>query len=266
MNSSVQKKMFLGGLSLACFMGSFSAWASPLNFDFSSNVSDSDYKKIVLPIANPMRMNFMGPASPTGMVGFDVGLGATFFSMPSEAKDLIKTYVKDGKDLPSALAIPRLTAQKGLPADFDLALNVAMVPGSEMKLIGAGVQYAFLNLISPIPTLSARLSYSSLMGLKALESTAMGGEIVASVGIPPGITILEPYVGLGLSKVSAKSNFTLTTTGTTSTAEISKSAEWTDKYAIIGARLSLFPFVGICADAQLGSEQTTYNARLSFRF
>lgn len=239
------------------------ALATPLSFDFSQDLPEADYKNLVMPIVDAMRFHFIAPASPTGITGFDIGLGASFFALPQKARDVATTYIKDGKDLPPALAVPRLTVQKGLPADFDLAANVSIIPGSEIKLLGGAVQWSLFNPISPLPTISARVAYSTLLGLKTLQATNTSIEALASVGLPPGITIIEPYVGGGLGFATAKSEFSATVNG--QAVSLTEKTSWTDKYALIGARVSVLPFIGIAAEAQLGSEQI-YNAKLSFRF
>jgi hypothetical protein len=238
---------------------------SALDFKYQDvigqNLNEENYRKLVQPVVNPTRYMFMTSGKSLGLLGFDLGVGATFFEFPKEAQDVAKTYIKEGKDFPSYLAVPRLTLQKGLPFGIDLGVNVAMIPSSELKLLGAAVQYTAFDGIWPLPTVSLRAGFSAFIGLEELNATSVNFEGVVGFNL----MILEPYGGIGYSMTNSKSKFKYDDVlGVPRTLELK--TNWSDTYALIGARLSPLPFLGITGEVQISSIQTLYTAKLSVTF
>ncbi len=243
--------------------------ATGLNFDFTGKILDDQYNKLVEPVTTPMRYMFAAPAKTTGILGFDLGVATTFIKLPQEALDIAKTYVDSGSDIPSTLPVPRLTAQKGLPLGIDLGLNASMVPGTNIKLLGAGLQY---QIDLPIPVLpvyaAARAGYTTLLGLSELSSAHMNIEGLASVGMPAGVSAIfniEPWLGVGADFAKASSTIKYSVAGTDSEANLSHN--WTETYTMAGARLSLGFFrVGAEAHFSMNGRPSMYSAKAGIGF
>jgi hypothetical protein len=264
------KKLSICNLSLLAgifgvHMSTLAKAESALDFKYQDVVGQSlneeNYQKLVQPVVNPTRYMFMTSGKSLGLLGFDVGVGATFFEFPKEAQDVAKMYIKEGSEFPSYLAIPRLTLQKGLPFGIDLGVNLAMIPSSELKLLGAAVQYTVFDGIWPLPKLSLRAGYTAFMGLEELAANAVNFEGVVGFNL----MIVEPYGGIGYSMTNSKSKFKYDDLlGVSRTLELK--TDWNDTYAILGARLSPIPFLGITGEVQISSIQTLYTAKLSVTF
>lgn len=237
--------------------------ADPLNFDFTSQISQADYEKLIQPITTPMRFMFVGPAQGGGLMGFDVGIAGSLIDVPQEARDIATRALDGGSDLPATLVLPRLTVQKGLPLGIDLAINYAMVPSTDIQLLGFGGQY---ELELPIPVLpiyaGVRGTYSMLTGLDELSSSHFGLEALVSAQLLPAVPMLgiQPWLGVGFDSADANSDLKLPT-GTTVPLE----SDWTDTYVLAGAQFSL-ALVRIAAEAQfsLSDQNPIYNLKLSF--
>lgn len=253
-------------LSLLLATPSLAAQASPLDFKFEAMIPESDYKTLVSPIITPLRYMFYAPAAPTGLAGFDFGLGVTGSALPDRAKKIAETYVADGSDFPPFVAVPRLTAQKGIPFGIDFGINLAVVPSTDIVLWGGALQWAPVDGPFPIPSVALRLGYTQLAGLEALNASATNAEGILSFGLPPGINLLKPYAGAGMAWYTASSDFTysdeLTNTSVTASAE----TDWDDLYGLLGLQISVFPFVSLTLEGQLSAEQTLYSAKLSAGF
>jgi hypothetical protein len=261
----MQKSLFL----LAAAATSLTAHAANgLNFDFNK-IADAEYKKLVEPVTTPMRYMFSTPAKSTGILGFDLGVAATFIKLPTEVLDIAKNKIEGGSDIPSSLPVPRLTAQKGLPLGIDLGINASLVPGTDIKLLGGGLQY---QIGLPIPLLpvyaAARAGYTTLLGLEELSSTHLNIEGLVSAGMPAGVSAIldiEPWLGIGADFASAKS--TIKYTEANATLEIKPEHEWTDKYTMAGVRLSLgFLRVGVEGQFSLDGRPAMYTAKAAIGF
>jgi hypothetical protein len=242
--------------------------ANGLNFDFNK-IADAEYKKLVEPVTTPMRYMFSTPAKSTGILGFDLGVAATFVKLPADAINVAKTSVSGGDDIPSTLPVPRLTAQKGLPLGIDLGINASVVPGTNIKLLGGGLQY---QIGLPVPVLplyaAARAGYTTLLGLEELSSTHLNIEGLVSAGMPAGVSAIldiEPWIGFGADFATAKSTIKYTEANTT--LEVKPEHEWTEKYTLAGVRLSLgFLRIGAEGHFSMDSRPTMYTVKAAIGF
>jgi hypothetical protein len=225
--------------------------AKGLNFDFSADMGDAAYKNLLQPIINPMRYMFAAPANGTGLLGFDLGVAATVTELPKQVLDIASSYVSSGKDIPETLAFPRLTVQKGLPFGLDLGVNTLMIPGTNIKLLGAAMQYQIDLPVPALPVYAAvRGGYTTLLGLKELEASHLNIEGLASLGLPAGLSAVfnvEPWIGVGVDFADAKSKLSFSAADIAQ--ELTRTANWTEKYAFGGLRLSL-GFIRLGFDAQ----------------
>jgi hypothetical protein len=240
--------------------------ANPMNFEYQNEINDDSFRKLVRPLITTTRFMFLQPASPTGTTGFDLGVAATGTPVPSEARDVAKASIKEGEDFPDYLAVARLSLQKGLPFDIDLAANAAIIPDTSIVLLGAGLQWTVFNEPFPVPNIALRFGHTQLLGLTTLAAQTTQIETLASLGFPPGINLIKPYAGVGFSWAAAQSKTSFVRETGTQPVEIDAKASWEELYGIFGLQLSLLPLVAVTVEMQKSSAQSVYSAKLSLNF
>ena len=84
----------------------------------------------------------MEPAAPLGILGFDVGVEASFVNIHNS--DPYWTQVTNSP--PSTLIVPKLHINKGLPAGIDLGLIYSSVPSSNISMIGGDIKLSLIHI------------------------------------------------------------------------------------------------------------------------
>ena len=224
-----------------------------LDFDFAKQPTNAQYQTIVMPYVNANRNQFSNSAVSAGILNLDVGVGSTFLTLPSAIAKLSKEFLVGGEKTATQVAIPRLNLQQGLPFDFDIGVNLGLIPGSKLKTLGGGLQWTPFNPKGYLPSLALRLGAASWLGEPRLKAQTYNAEILTSVAVPPVVTLLEPFAGIGCSRSSARSEF--------------NSVLWNERYFIVGARFAVLPpYLSISAEAQIGSMISFYSSKISLRF
>jgi hypothetical protein len=132
----------------------------------------------------------MEPASPMGILGFDVGVEASFINIHNN--DPYWTQVIPSGTPPSTLIIPKLHVNKGLPAGIDIGLIYSSVPSSNISLIGGDIKFAILEGSVATPAIALRGSYTKLNGVSDLNLNTAGVDLSISKGFGP----VTPYGGV----------------------------------------------------------------------
>jgi hypothetical protein len=228
---------------------------SSMNFNFTNQIPDDDYKNIVTTIVNPTRFQFMSSSSPSSgkliPLGISAGGGISYFNVPQSTIDSLNKYTDSSNNFPSTIIIPRFIGKIGLPGGLDLAVNYAKIPQSSIALSGLAAQYAFFNpKLLPI-SLALRVGYTQITGFIPFDANSTNAE--ALLGIP--ILIIRPYVGIGNNWSNASTSIN------SQTISLSKSASWSETYGIFGIQISAL--LGLDFEAQISSSQSIYNAKLS---
>ena len=228
---------------------------SSMNFNFTSQIPDGDYKNIVTTIVNPTRFQFMSSPSPSAgkiiPLGISAGGGLTYLNVPQSTVNSLNQYTDSANNFPSAIIIPRFIGKIGFPGGLDLAVNYAKIPQSSIVLSGLAVQYAFFNpRLLPI-SMAVRVGYTQIKGFAPFDANSTNAE--ALLGVP--ISIIKPYVGIGNNWSNASTSIN------NQTISLSKSASWSETYGVFGIQIS--SLLGLDLEAQVSSSQTIYNAKLS---
>ena len=168
----------------------------------------------------------LAPAEPLGILGFDVGIEVTAVDIDQD--ESFWTEAVD-ETPPSYLIIPKIHAQKGLPFGFDVGLEYAEAPGTNIGLIGGELKWAFIKGGMAIPSVALRGSYTQLLGVDDLDLTTYG----ADLSISKGFGFLTPYAGVGQIWISSKEK--------TDTVDLDKENLSLTK-GFIGLKLTLFVF------------------------
>lgn len=153
------------------------------------NLAQDEFKSFAKDLTGALSYKAIAPATPLGVTGFDVGLGLSVVHM----KNSTLWNKASGHDL-SYLPVPKLYVSKGLPFGIDIGGFYTAVPGSNIKLYGAQVQYAILEGSTVTPAVAIRGSYTKLDGVDQLDFDSQGVELLISKGFV-GVT---PYAGIGM--------------------------------------------------------------------
>jgi hypothetical protein len=129
----------------------------------------------------------VSPAEPLGITGFDIGVELTSTKM--EHGDIWK---KAGGDN-STVYLPKVHVHKGLPFGVDIGASLSGVPGSDIKLGGAEIKYAFLEGGVATPAVAVRAAVTRLFGVDELDMNTRSVELLVS----KGFLNITPYAGVG---------------------------------------------------------------------
>lgn len=151
------------------------------------NLTQAEFGKVSKDLLAATSYKGISPAEPLGIVGFDVGVELSATKM--EHSDLWK---KAGAD-DSTLYLPRLHIHKGLPFGFDVGASLAAAPGSDIKLGGAEIKYAFVSGNVAIPAIAVRAAATRLFGVDQLDLNTRSLELTVS----KGFLNVTPYAGIG---------------------------------------------------------------------
>ena len=150
-------------------------------------LSQSEFGKLSKDFVSAASYKAVSPAEPLGIIGLDVGVEVT--STKLEHSDV---WRKAGAD-ESTLYLPKVHVHKGLPFKIDVGASLSLVPGSDIKLIGAEVKYAILEGGVASPALSIRAAATKLFGVDELDLDTRSLELTVS----KGFLNVTPYAGVG---------------------------------------------------------------------
>lgn len=170
------------------------AMAAKYDLVFPSTLTDSSFKDFVKEAGTMAAYRGIAPAEPEGLTGFDVGAEVSFVHIDSSVWNPI---VKNGS-APSYLGVPRIHLRKGLPFNVDVGASYSQIPNSNIKLIGAELQWAILEGGVVEPAVALRGSYSKVLGVGDFDLHTLALDGVIS----KGFAIFTPYAGVGLVRTS----------------------------------------------------------------
>lgn len=226
---------------------------------FAGNLKDeanSAFNSLCKDLGQGLNFIQLTPPDPYGLTGFDVGVEMTLLNI-NQGSLYWKYATKDMKQ-PPLLPVPKLQAQKGLPFGIDIGAIYALVPQSNIKLLGGEVRWAIMKGSFVKPAIGIRASYSRLMGVPALSFQTES----IDASISKKIAIVTPYAGIGqiFAQGSAHLDYTDPDTGISASADL-KSDGISETRAFLGLRLSLL-FFNITAEVDF-SRILSYNLKVS---
>jgi len=173
--------------------------AVEIDLETLGDLSQKQFQQLSEDLGAALSYKALAPAEPLGITGFDLGVELTNTSLAnSEAFELAT-----GEELGS-LPVPKVHLHKGLPFNVDVGALYAAVPGSDMKLTGFELRYAFIEGGIATPAVAVRGTWSNLSGVDELDLTTKGVELTVS----KGIAMVTPYAGIGQVWVDSNANVT----------------------------------------------------------
>lgn len=185
-------------LTALLFVALFAAPSFAAKYDFTipATLANDTFKDLVKEAGAVVAYRGVAPAEPQGLTGFDIGVEASFFKVDNGLWD----QVIDSGDTPSYLGVPRVHVRKGLPFGIDLGASYAMVPDSNIKVLGGELQYAIMDGSTALPALAVRGHYSTLLGVDDVDLKTYGADAVVS----KGFLMFTPYVGAGMLRTKGE--------------------------------------------------------------
>ena len=239
---------------------------APQEFRFRAPISTQDYGTLVRPFLGITRLSYLRSAAPLGLPGFDAGVSVSGLMLGDEVRSIASDNLRGGDDLPKTLLVPRVTIQKGLPFDLDVAATVILPVAGNLMAIGGGVQWTLINGIAPIPSLALRAAHTQWVGIESTEAQVTQAEGIASFGLPPGIHVFVPYAGGGMMWTSAKSSGNWLNIETNEQAPLDVSFKEDQPYVLAGFQVAMLPGIWLTAEGQWGQSLRVSAAKLSLAF
>jgi hypothetical protein len=185
----IMQRSLMACLVVAAAVGAGSAQAAD-NINQVQTLSQQQFRDLTEDLGAALSYKALAPAEPLGITGFDIGLDASSTSLSFGSA---LQQATGSSSVPSSVIVPRLHVQKGLPFGLDLGLMYTSVPGSNIKLVGGEVKYAFMEGGVALPAVAARLTMTKLSGVDQLDFKTKS----IDVSISKGFLMLKPYAGIG---------------------------------------------------------------------
>jgi hypothetical protein len=164
-------------------------------FDTIGSLSQGEFHRLSQDLGAAFSYKGVTPATPLGLLGFDVGVEATRTTIENSS-----LFRRAGGSEHSELLIPKLHVYKGLPAGFDIGAFLAGSSDVGATLVGVDLRYAVLDDSLAMPAVALRLSGTRATGLGKLNV----GTLALDVMVSKKFALLTPYAGAGTVRVQSR--------------------------------------------------------------
>ena len=187
-------------LPLLLLVAGFSQTATAAEFTLLNSLNRTQFRLLSEDFGSALSYKPVTPATTLGITGFDVGVEVTSTDI-SKSGAVLRQATSNAVDV-TRLYIPKLHVAKGLPFGFDVAASLAVVPTTDIKVMGAELRYAILDGGLLLPTIGIRGAATKLTGVKELSFDTKSVDI----SISKGFLMISPYAGVGQVWVNSKAN------------------------------------------------------------
>jgi len=165
---------------------------------------------------------FLGPASTTGALGFQIGLNLSFTNIDENGehwKAAMTPYDDKGQPLgtnpdgtaargaDSYLTTWQVYARKGLPFSLEVGGTITGLAKSGLVGVGLELKWAALEGFRKLPEIAFRGAVSTFLGTEDYALLLAGGDVIISKDISiGGLFQLSPYLGYNMLYVHGSSN------------------------------------------------------------
>ncbi len=239
-------------LPLLLLLAGFSQSASAVGFSALKLLNQEQFRLLSEDFGSALSYKPVTPATPLGIIGFDIGLVATVTDI-SKSGSVLKTATGDALDI-TKMVVPKLHAAKGLPFGLDVAMSMATVPDTNIKLMGGELRYAIIRGGLAIPAIAIRGAMTRMTGVEELTFETKSLDI----SISKGFLSFTPYVGVGKVWVDSKANVT-------GMGGVALSESFTQPKVFIGANLNLI-LINYALEADQTGGANSLSFKVGFRF
>jgi hypothetical protein len=223
------------------------------DIDFDPAITQEQFETFSRLVAQGIYATPVDAARARGLLGFDIGVGATAVPVDPDAAYWLNSVAEDFT-VSDHVVVPRVIVSKGLSVATVSAMY-AKIPDSDVAMMGASLDVPIIGGGIVTPTLALRGAYSTLQGVDSYDLTTYGLEVFLSKGFGP----LTPYVAAGRARSDAEGRITLPDASTVTLTDEADSNRIT-----VGVKLSLL-LPKIVVEATQGEERS-YAAKVSFGF
>ena len=216
------------------------------DFDNLSTLQQSKFHDLSETLGAASSYKSVSPSEPLGITGFDIAIELSATELD---KDLFEEASGSSWKL-DYLPMPKIHLHKGLPFGLDVGAFLSGAPGTDIRLMGAELRYAFVSGNMLLPAVAVRMTYSLLDGVDELDLSNKGIELTVS----KGFTILTPYAGIGKIRTESEA---------VDVAELDKETINSTKM-FAGLNINLGFNLGLEVDVTGGIK--TYSVKTGFRF
>jgi len=224
-----------------------SSAAAQDDIDFDPTITQEQFETFSRLVAQGIYATPVDSARARGILGFDIGVGATAIPVDTNAEYWINSVAEDFT-VSDHVVVPRVIVSKGLSV-ATISAMYAKVPDSDVAMLGAALDVPIIDGGVLKPTLALRGAYSTLQGIDEFDLSTYGLEVFLSKGFGP----ITPYVAAGRARSDAEGRIT---------DAIVLTDEADSNRITVGVKFSLL-LPKIVVEATQGEERS-YAAKVSF--
>lgn len=215
------------------------------DLDSLGRLAQDEFRRLSEDLGAAASYKGVTPATPLGVLGFDVGVGLGSTSIGNS-----RLFGLAGAGGTSELVIPKVHFHKGLAAGLDAGAFVGGIPELSGALFGAELRYAFVDDALVRPAVGLRLSGTATSGLGDLKLRTAALDLLVS----KKFTFATPYAGVGSVRVQSEA----------SASGLARES-FTKARAFTGVNAN-FAVLNVALEAEKQGGNTTLSAKLGWRF
>jgi hypothetical protein len=243
--------MFLRPAYVASIALAISLPAAAKDLNQIGALTQDEFHQLTQDLGSALSYKPLSPAEALGLFGFDLGVAATDTKIKST-----QAFKDAGAGDISNIAVPSLRFALGLPFGFDVGVMAGAAPGTNVRLYGGELKWAFIKGSTVMPAIAVRGSYTQLAGVDQLDMNTRGLDL----SISKGFAMFTPYAGIGKVWTSATPKDIPASFPTPP----SKESISQNKY-FIGLQMN-FVLVNVVIEGDKTGDDTSYGLKLGFRF
>lgn len=215
---------------------------------FDGTISQEDFAKFSRIIAQGIYADPIQPSRASGLLHFDVGIGATLVKIDESASYWKKAVPKDITVSGGYVGVPRLIVAKGYGGGT-ISGSYAKINGTGAKIYGGSLDMPLVRGSIAMPEISLRGVYTKLSGVDVYRLKTYGLEAYISKGFGP----VTPFAAVGRMRTDARGSIDTQTFTLQDKSSI-------NRYTA-GVRISLLVPKLVVEATQ--AEQRSYSAKIS---
>lgn len=179
---------------LAASIAAFALPAAAGDFPSLGALGQDQFRKLSEDLGAALSYKGVTPATPLGLVGFDLGLEVSATDIQNSS-----AFRAAGNSAPDYIVVPKLHIYKGLPGGFDIGAFVGGASEVDAAVYGLDVRWAILDDGAVTPAVALRVSGTQASDIGSLRITTLAGDVMVS----KKLTIATPYIGAGIVRTNA---------------------------------------------------------------
>ena len=239
-------------LSFALALGCVPMGALAYDINTVGNLTQSEFRLLSEDLGAALSYKPIIPSEALGISGFDIGIAGSGTSLKNP---VLLSKASGGASVRTTMPMVSLRADKGLPANIDIAGSYTASTDNDLRAFGGEVRWAFLPGSTLMPAVAIRGSGSWVNGVDQLDLKTYGLDI----SISKGFAIFTPYGGIGEVWVRSSPQGAATLTATNLQGE-----KFTQAKFFAGVNINLG--INFAFEFDSTGSINTYSAKMGIRF